>query len=197
MAAKKPVFYSLVDTAAVTSDVYEKLVSLIKESFPDKKCEFLGDPLAGWSDVQIGKRRKRDFMPAARLLFRWGLFWDFLDKVVRPAFVRKPDIIIARQFGFDVYSGAHWHNDCGNTSGLHEFLVAYDLKVLEFCPPTYVFTEDVSPATKRDIGRYFSVKGQQMPRYLVPTLTVPEKARAILHMIRYDLKVQEEQSATA
>ncbi|HTR18943.1 MAG TPA: hypothetical protein VMH91_03155 [Candidatus Paceibacterota bacterium] len=194
----KPVFLSLVGPQAGTTRLYEKLKFAWPATFPDRTCEFLGDPLAEhWEKMKIGDKRKRDFPPMARLCFRWGFFYAYNERVVGPAFKRGVDVILVRQFGFDVYAGAVVHNDCERSLSLHMALVPFGVYDLELCAPLYVFTEELDDRTRLNHDRYFAPGNGQRSCRINPALSDNDKVAALTDIARAELARREETAVAA
>lgn len=200
MTLTKPIFYSLAGDSEETFELYEKLVSLIRKEFPDQQCEFLGDPLEGYSEMRLAEKPKHDYTPGARTFFRWGLFYEFNATILKRAFDAGVDIVLVRRFGFDLHMGAVAYNPCPDSLEIHQANIPYGVLRLGLCPPVYVFTDEIDDKLREGVVQYFGLSddmhrlktgqaatGQYFPRQLKHSLSISEKARAIVDMIRNEL----------
>src|SRR5580693_487530 len=108
---KTPTFLSLVGINQNTDALFEALKRQAPEIFPGLKFEFIDSPFVDYAKVHYEDGGKRALSPLTRLHIGWGFFHVFNLHTTKRAFESGVDVVIIRQFGFDLYAGAIAHQD--------------------------------------------------------------------------------------
>ena len=191
---KKPVFIALVGITAVVDALFELFQKDTDKIFPGLKVVMLESPFKDYSSIKIGNKHKRDMSPCARTLIRWALFYDYNFFVVKPAFDSDADVIIIRQYGFDLHMGAIALRPDDRALAFHHMLVPQGVTGLGIDPPLYVFTEHVDGRTLEIRTQYFSAPNQEFTE-IDPLLSVREQATRIAVIVQGRLERQQEANA--
>lgn len=181
---KNPAFISFVGKAPQTDRLYEALEAQARKQFSHLRYEFLGNPFEHYSTMRIDEKPKHDYSPAARTFFRLGLFYEFNETVVKPAFDRGLDFVVTRAYGFDLYRDAIEYRDCDKALKIHKDLIPYTVLGLGLCPPEYVFLHEISPVERIKMDRYFAEGSGQTKREFEPSLPMDEKVNRVIAMIK-------------
>jgi hypothetical protein len=179
---KKPVFISFVGKAPQTDRLYEAFETRVRREYPNLKFEFLGNPFEHYPTMRIDEKPKHEYSPAARTFFRLGLFYEFNERVVQPAFDRGHDFVVVRAYGYDLYRDAIEYRDCDISLEIHKNNLQYTVLGHGLCPPVYLFTQEVTPADRIRMDRYFKEGSGQKSHVLDPTLSINAKVDRILSM---------------
>lgn len=191
-----PVFLSLVGLNSENDELFETLQPMLHREFPDENIRFFGDIVEDWSKTRIAGRQKRSFTPGARFLFRWGLFYEKFTTEVEPAFVKDGvTLALARQFGYDVYTGALAHSDCDLTIQLHWPLVQEVIKDRGYPAPLYAFTTEITPLMRQCMKRYFASGTGQRYFPVPPEWPLPKKANYIIRKVHEEKATQRGRAA--
>jgi hypothetical protein len=153
-----PIFLSLVGATNLTKVIFNELSKGVSSRFPEHRTLVLPDPFKDYSSLRIGKKRKREYSPEARVCFRWGLFYEFINEN-RAAFLES-DIVLVPRFGYDLYRGAVGNTNCQRALDMHVGLVQHGVLAMGLCPPLYLFTEEVSAEEVVVRRAYFEHPGQ-------------------------------------
>jgi hypothetical protein len=190
----KPVFIALVGISPVVDALFELFQKDTDRVFPRLKVLVLESPFKDYSTIKIGNKHKSDFSPCARTFLRWAFFYEHNEVVVKPAFESGADIIIIRQYGFDLHMGAIALREDDRALAFHHMLVPQGVTGLGIDPPLYVFTEHLDERTLHVRTQYFGVPGQEFTE-VEPTLCVREKATRIALIAQGRLEKQRESAA--
>lgn len=192
MPAKKPVFISFAGKAPQTDRLYEALESRVRTECSHLRYEFLGDPFEHYSTMRIDDKPKHDYLPTSRTFFRLGLFNEFNETVVKPAFDRNPDFVVVRAYGYDLYRYAVEYQDCEKSLKIHKALIPFTVLGLGLCPPEYMFSLKISPADRVIMDRYFIEGSGQTKRIIDASLSIEAKVDRVIALIQSGMQQRKE-----
>src|SRR6185312_5559140 len=130
-----PVFISLVGASSRTKSIFDELTRAIPRKFPTLSFLAVPDPFKDYGSMKIGDKRKRDYVPEARVCFRWGLFYQQNAELAEQ--FGNFDIVLTPRFGYDLYRGAVADGTCSTALKMHQTLVPFGVTDLNLCPPLY------------------------------------------------------------